>query len=146
MAIAEQKLRALLELGIESISRPPGAHRTALLAALKCVADSTGRRIGNEAVQLHGGMGVNDELNISHFACRLATIRAELASADVHRQRFSADIDLAKIRSCKIPPLLLNGANRCADSLSNIYREFSPALSGGAKAIRNRAPVRTWRA
>ena len=97
MAIAEQELRALLELSIESFAQPRGAHRTALLAALKCVADSTGRRIGNESIQLHGGMGVSDELNISHFARRLATIRAELGSADVHRQRFSADIDLDKI-------------------------------------------------
>jgi alkylation response protein AidB-like acyl-CoA dehydrogenase len=53
------------------------------------VADSGGRRVGHEAVQLHGGMGVSDELNISHYARRLAAIRTELGSADTHRLRFS---------------------------------------------------------
>jgi alkylation response protein AidB-like acyl-CoA dehydrogenase len=37
---------------------------------------------------MHGGMGVSDELNISHYARRLAAIRSDLGTADTHRLRF----------------------------------------------------------
>ncbi len=67
-----------------------GPGRFALASAVKACVDDAGRRVGHEAVQLHGGMGVSDELNISHFMRRLAAIRAELGSADIHRARFAA--------------------------------------------------------
>src|SRR4029434_2239474 len=65
MEIAALELAALLEPTIESLSRDSGLHRTELLSALKSVADGAGRTVGHEAVQLHGGMGVSDELSIS---------------------------------------------------------------------------------
>jgi len=43
----------------------------------------------HEAIQLHGGMGVSDDLIVSHYARRLACIRSELGAADVHRMRFA---------------------------------------------------------
>jgi alkylation response protein AidB-like acyl-CoA dehydrogenase len=66
-----------------------GPGRFALASAVKALVDDAGRKVGHEAVQLHGGMGVSDELNISHFMRRLAAIRAELGSADIHRARFA---------------------------------------------------------
>ena len=97
MDIAARELDALLELAVDTFERGAGPQRTALLAALKCVADATGRLVGHEAIQLHGGMGVSDELNISHYARRLATIRAELGSADWHRQRFGTSVSLSNL-------------------------------------------------
>lgn len=66
-----------------------------LASAAKAIADDNGRRIGHEAVQLHGGMGVSDELDVSHFLRRLAVIRADMGGADVHLKRFA---DLGWIR------------------------------------------------
>jgi len=63
--------------------------RFALASAAKSLTDEAGRKIGHEAVQLHGGMGVSDELNVSHYLKRLAAIRAEYGSADLHRTRFA---------------------------------------------------------
>jgi alkylation response protein AidB-like acyl-CoA dehydrogenase len=97
MEIAGLELNAMLELAIESMATVPGRDRTALLAALKSVADSSGRLVGHEAIQLHGGMGVSDELNISHYGRRLATIRAELGSAAAHRQRFGTDAAIGNL-------------------------------------------------
>jgi alkylation response protein AidB-like acyl-CoA dehydrogenase len=97
MQIAAQELGTLLGLAIEGLERAPGAQRSALLAALKSVADTAGCRVGHEAVQLHGGMGVSDELNISHYARRLAAIRAELGSADIHRSRFGTGVELGSL-------------------------------------------------
>lgn len=97
MKVAEEELRALLNLAIEALNNPVSAQRSALMSAAKASADAAGRRVGHEAVQMHGGMGVSDELNVSHIARRLAAIRAEYGSADTHRLRFGADRDLSDL-------------------------------------------------
>jgi alkylation response protein AidB-like acyl-CoA dehydrogenase len=97
MEIAALELEALLELAVDSFDRQPGVLRTALLAALKSAADTNGRLVGHDAIQLHGGMGVSDELAISHYGRRLATIRAELGSAPVHRLRFGTDVAISDL-------------------------------------------------
>jgi alkylation response protein AidB-like acyl-CoA dehydrogenase len=104
MAIAEQELLAMLELAIDSLAVDAGSERSALLAALKAVADTAGRLVGHEAIQLHGAMGVSDELIISHYGRRLATIRAELGSADVHKQRFGTDASISNLLALQDTP------------------------------------------
>jgi len=101
MEMAAQELLAMLELAIVGFAADAARHRSELLSALKAVADATGRRIGHEAIQLHGGMGVSDELNISHYGRRLATIRAELGSADVHKQRFGTAVEISNLLALK---------------------------------------------
>jgi alkylation response protein AidB-like acyl-CoA dehydrogenase len=87
MFIAAEEIDAAVNGAIEALDSA-GAVSAGAVCAAKVVADSGGRLVGHEAVQLHGGMGVSDELNISHYARRLAAIRAELGSADTHRLRF----------------------------------------------------------
>jgi alkylation response protein AidB-like acyl-CoA dehydrogenase len=87
--IAASEIDAMLQAAVDAMGTPASKRRSALLAAFKALADSCGRRIGHEAIQLHGGMGVSDELNVAHYGRRLAAIRAELGSADVHRRRFA---------------------------------------------------------
>ena len=90
MFIAAEEIVASVDAAIEALGSTPSAARSAMLSAAKVVADTGGKRVGHEAVQLHGGMGVSDELNVSHYARRLATIRAELGSAEQHRFRFGS--------------------------------------------------------
>jgi alkylation response protein AidB-like acyl-CoA dehydrogenase len=88
MFIAAEEIAAAVNYAIDALDGAAGTSSAAAVCAAKVVADNGGRLIGHEAVQLHGGMGVSDELNISHYARRLAAIRAELGSADTHRLRF----------------------------------------------------------
>ena len=88
MWISAEELLAIVDVGIETVASPRSAARDAIISAVKVVADKTGRRVANEAVQLHGGMGVSDELIVSHYFRRLAAIRSELGSTDAHRLRF----------------------------------------------------------
>ncbi len=90
MWIAAEEALAMVDLAIESISSTERPARESIVSAMKVVADNAGRRVASEAVQLHGGMGVSDELIVSHYFRRLATIRGELGSADAHRLRFSS--------------------------------------------------------
>ena len=60
------------------------------LLALKVMVGRAGRKIGGEAVQLHGGMGMTDELMVGHSMKRLMVIDSSFGNADVQRARFAA--------------------------------------------------------
>jgi alkylation response protein AidB-like acyl-CoA dehydrogenase len=44
--------------------------------------------VGQQAVQLHGGMGVTDELAVSHYFKRLMAIEMSLGDTEHHLERF----------------------------------------------------------
>jgi alkylation response protein AidB-like acyl-CoA dehydrogenase len=46
--------------------------------------------VSQEAVQLHGGMGMTEELKISHTFRRLTMIAQAFGDADHHLARFGA--------------------------------------------------------
>jgi len=60
------------------------------LLALKVMVGKAGRHIGGEAIQLHGGMGMTDELPVGFYVKRLMIINTLFGDADYHQQRFSA--------------------------------------------------------
>lgn len=57
------------------------------LLALKVMVGRAGRQIGNEAIQMHGGMGMTTELAIGHYVKRLMLINTLFGDADHHQQR-----------------------------------------------------------
>lgn len=59
------------------------------LHALKVMVGKAGKLIGGEAIQLHGGMGITDELDVGHYAKRLLMINALFGNADYHQQVFN---------------------------------------------------------
>lgn len=58
--------------------------------ALKVMLDRAGRHVHSEAIQLHGGMGLTDEMDIAHYAKRLILINATFGDGDYHQARFNA--------------------------------------------------------
>ena len=58
-------------------------------AAKVRVADGC-RRVSQESVQLHGGMGMTDELKVSHTFRRLTTIAQQFGDAEHHLERFAS--------------------------------------------------------
>ena len=58
--------------------------------ALKHLVGKQGIFIGENAVQLHGGMGMTEELRIGHYFKRLLVIDAQFGNADHHLTRFAA--------------------------------------------------------
>ena len=49
-----------------------------------------GRLIGGEAIQMHGGMGITDELLVGHGMKRLMVINTTFGDADHQRRAFAA--------------------------------------------------------
>ena len=72
---------------MKSDSSNAGERRRAVSAA-KVQVGRSGRFIGQAAIQLHGGMGVSDELVASHYAKRLTMIDFWLGDTEYHLERF----------------------------------------------------------
>jgi len=65
-------------------------ERRRTLSAAKVVVGQAGRFVGQQAVQLHGGMGMSDELDVSHLFKRLTASELLLGDTDHHMQQFIA--------------------------------------------------------
>ena len=74
--------KALCEYKIEPESADTTIH------ALKVLIDRNSKLIYGEAIQLHGGMGITDELDIGHYAKRLMMINATFGDGTFHRSEF----------------------------------------------------------
>ena len=65
------------------------AERTKAAAGAKVQIGKAGRFVGQQAVQLHGGMGMTDELNVGHYFKRLTMIDTQFGNVDYQLKRYS---------------------------------------------------------
>lgn len=87
MLMAREQLQSLLTWAVMfSASGNPDATRA--ISALKYHVGTAGRLVAQEAVQLHGGMGVTWELDIAHYFKRFSAIEILFGNADYHLDRF----------------------------------------------------------
>jgi alkylation response protein AidB-like acyl-CoA dehydrogenase len=87
MNIQARRLTAIARRAIAALQDKP-AERARIVSAAKVTAARVGRRVGQDAVQLHGGMGMTEELPIGRMFKRLTVIESELGSADFHLDRY----------------------------------------------------------
>lgn len=73
------------------------ARRKAVSAA-KARVGQAARFVGQQAVQLHGGMGVTDEVAAAHLFKRLSIIETTLGDVDHHLARFASLPDFALLQ------------------------------------------------
>jgi alkylation response protein AidB-like acyl-CoA dehydrogenase len=64
-------------------------ERRSVVSAAKARVGEAARFVGQQAVQLHGGMGVTDELPASHWFKRLTAIGLTFGDVDHHLRRFT---------------------------------------------------------
>lgn len=82
-----QEVRALVDTAQHALTLE-GRERTRLVSGSRAFIISAARRIGNEAIQMHGGLGVTDELDVSHYFRRLIVLAALYGNRDHHFSRF----------------------------------------------------------
>jgi alkylation response protein AidB-like acyl-CoA dehydrogenase len=66
------------------------SQRDKAVAAAKVKIGQSGRFIGQSAIQLHGGMGMTDEMHISHYFKRLSMIDTLFGDHAYHLKRYPA--------------------------------------------------------
>jgi alkylation response protein AidB-like acyl-CoA dehydrogenase len=90
MLIQLESARSMSYLAALRCAAADVGERRRALSAAKAVVGQAGRFIGQQAVQLHGGMGMTDELKVSHLFKRLTAAQLMFGDSDTHLQRFAA--------------------------------------------------------
>ncbi|HTO98864.1 MAG TPA: acyl-CoA dehydrogenase [Myxococcales bacterium] len=90
MLIHVEQARSMSYLAAMRAAGPAGREKRQALSAAKVVVGNACRFVGQQAVQLHGGMGVSDETAISHLFRRLTALEMELGDTAHHLEQFIA--------------------------------------------------------
>jgi len=88
MLIQLEQARSMSVLATMSCRSPDHKERARALAGAKALIGEASRFVGQQAVQLHGGMGMTDELEVSHWFKRLTAIDLWLGDSDTHLKRY----------------------------------------------------------
>ena len=86
-AMCEQA-RSMALMAALKLGDPDATARRKAVSAAKNHIGRAGRFVGQQAVQLHGAMGMTDELIIGHYFKRLTMIDTLFGNADHHLERF----------------------------------------------------------
>jgi alkylation response protein AidB-like acyl-CoA dehydrogenase len=90
MLLHLEQSRSMAYLAAMNCQSTDEAQRLKTVSAAKVVIGNACRFISQQSVQLHGGMGMTEELNVSHFFKRLMAIELSFGDTDTHLQRFAA--------------------------------------------------------
>ena len=91
MNISAEQARSMVFLACTSVNgeKSPAERRRLVAAARVKVADAS-RHVSQESIQLHGGMGMTEELKVSHTFRLLTLLARRFGDADYHLGRFIA--------------------------------------------------------
>jgi alkylation response protein AidB-like acyl-CoA dehydrogenase len=64
-------------------------HGSKLASGAKSRIGEAARFVADQAVQLHGGMGMSDELNVGHYFKRIASINIQFGDPTYHLMRYA---------------------------------------------------------
>jgi alkylation response protein AidB-like acyl-CoA dehydrogenase len=91
MFIECEQARSMAILAACRIDAGAGAReRSRAVSSAKVRIADAARKVSQEAIQLHGGMGMTEEMKVSHTFRRLTTIAQRFGDADHHLERYAA--------------------------------------------------------
>ncbi|WP_136417479.1 acyl-CoA dehydrogenase family protein [Herbaspirillum sp. ST 5-3] len=92
MVLHIEQARSMSYLASVRCNDTDPAVRNRALSAAKVVIGQACRFVGQQAVQLHGGMGVTDELDVSHYFKRLMAIEMQFGNTDQHLESYAQQL------------------------------------------------------
>jgi alkylation response protein AidB-like acyl-CoA dehydrogenase len=92
MFIAAEQARSMAILAAVYADSEDAAERRRSVSAAKAYIGQAARLVGQQSVQLHGAMGVVDDVIVSHYFKRLTMIELTLGDTDYHLGRFSTTL------------------------------------------------------
>jgi len=90
MFMEHEQAKSLLYMAAIRMSENDALEARKAISALKVQIGKGGRFVGQQAIQLHGGMGMTDELNVGHYFKRLTAIETLFGNVDYHLKKYSA--------------------------------------------------------
>ncbi len=90
MFMEHEQAKSLLYMAAIRMSEDDGVAARKAISALKVQVGKGGRFVGQNAIQLHGGMGMTDELNVGHYFKRITAVETLFGNADFHLKQYSS--------------------------------------------------------
>ena len=90
MFMEHEQAKSLMFMAAMRMAEGYGDEAKKAVSAFKVQVGKSGRFVGQSAVQLHGGMGMTEELSIGHYFKRLTMIDTLFGNVDFHLKRFGA--------------------------------------------------------
>jgi alkylation response protein AidB-like acyl-CoA dehydrogenase len=90
MLIHFEQAKSMVYLASMKCESSDLADRRKVLSGAKAVVGRAARYIGQQAIQLHGGMGMADELDVGHYFRRLTAFELTLGDTDYHLEQVAA--------------------------------------------------------
>ena len=89
MFMEHEQAKSLLYMAALRMSEGDEVEALKAVSALKVQIGKGGRFVGQNAIQLHGGMGMTDELNVGHYFKRITAIETLFGNVDHHLKKYS---------------------------------------------------------
>jgi alkylation response protein AidB-like acyl-CoA dehydrogenase len=89
MLIAVEQARSMAMFAALMLGEPDAAERAAALSAVKVQIGLAARLVGQQAVQLHGAIGVTEEYPVGHCLKRLTVLETEFGDSQHHLALFA---------------------------------------------------------
>ena len=89
MIIAEEQIRSMAIIAAVHVNSKDSEASCRAISGAKAYIGRASRFVGQQAVQLHGAMGVIDDIIVSHYFKRLTIIDMTLGDTDFQLARFS---------------------------------------------------------
>ncbi|MBD3649191.1 MAG: acyl-CoA dehydrogenase family protein, partial [Pseudomonadales bacterium] len=89
MFMEYEQAKSLLYMAAMKLDEAYDKEARKAVSALKVQVGKSGRFIGQGAVQLHGGMGMTEELNVGHYFKRLTSIETLFGNVDYHLGKYA---------------------------------------------------------
>src|SRR5581483_11820966 len=90
MWMSTEQARSMAMLAAVKVDSPDASERRRGVSAAKEFIGRAGRFVSQQAIQLHGGMGMTDELSVGHYVKRLTAIDTAFGDGDQQLDRFAA--------------------------------------------------------
>jgi len=96
MFVAPEQARGITMYGTMAVTYDDANERSTAIAATKVQVGRSLKYIGQQSIQLHGGVGMTMEYKIGHYFKRLTIIEATFGDADYHLRRIAEQGGLFK--------------------------------------------------
>ena len=90
MYLEVEQAAASVHLATAALGSSDRAERARGVSVAKATTSRAARFVGQNAVQLHGGMGMTEELAVGHYFKRLTAFEYEFGTESAHLGRYSA--------------------------------------------------------
>jgi pimeloyl-CoA dehydrogenase small subunit len=90
MLVAVEQARSMATFAGMMATEPNPLERARAMSAAKVQIGRSGKLVGQEAIQLHGGIGMTQEYKVGHYFKRMTMIDMLFGDADTHLSRLAA--------------------------------------------------------